>query len=164
MARTPLVLLDPREEYARLDHLCKPELFTRCTDADRLEECILDTSDTRLCHIFLPDSQRRLIDTVIPLFENRIFYVSCVDQWTVKNLGNAYNYPAYVKTFHAPSLLIHFFQVATLCLTCEVQRAIDGSVKQATLRDDNVAVLRLLIEELMNDNSLRLAVEAADSL
>ena len=164
-AGTHVVLLDTGNQYGRFHDLLKPDLFSRFIDTTTCVRCILASVNVCELHFFLPCSERALIGDTIGMFKKSKFYVSCVDQQTVNEVKNAQYHPMIsVEAFHARSLAICLFEAALLCLTAEVQSAVDDPDRQDALRQDKITLLRLIIEEELNNIHIRDGVQPNDHL
>ena len=158
----PLVLLDIQDEHEGFHEHLEAELFSRFTDADGWVNYILDNLNIRLHHLFLPDVERGLIDTAIPLFGNRIFYVSCANQQNMMEVENTHNHPMFVKAFLTELFPTFLYRAAVECLTDAITRIIDDPRREDMLQQAVFHILRLMGEEAVNHMNDQMAVEAED--
>jgi hypothetical protein len=117
-----LVLLDLQNEYERFERIFNAKLFCRFTTKT---QCLAHVSsrftNIRLLHFFIPKSEHIIIGANIVLF-NTIYYIYCIDQESINEMKQQYDFPMFVKIFNVESLSTYLRQAAIAHLIEQAER------------------------------------------
>lgn len=103
----PLVLLDLQSEYQRFEEIFDSQSFGRFTDrAQCLQHVSSRPANIRALHFFIPKSEHTIIDPNI-IFSNTIYYIYCMDDQSINEMNQTYQFPMFVKIFDVESLLMN---------------------------------------------------------
>jgi hypothetical protein len=117
-----LILLDLYNNYLHFEQQYDAQFFARFSDRNRFVLYVLSNRPrVSLFHFFIPNAENTLISTRI-LFKNTIFYIYCTDEAAVGIMKRTYNYPMFVKVFHADSLATYLHQAAVAYLVEYAER------------------------------------------
>ena len=119
-----LVLLDLQDKYIRFEQEYNAPFFSRFTNKNRCVLHVLSNGQSaRLLHFFIPNAENTMIRARVTLFKNTIFYIYCVDDETARTMERTYNYPMFVKAFHAEWLPTYLHQAAISHLVEQAERS-----------------------------------------
>jgi len=118
-----LVLLDLQNEYQRFERIFNPQLLCRF---NHKTQCLAYISsrltNIRLLHFFIPKSEHiEIIGDNISFF-NTIYYIYCMNQESINQMKEQYNFPMFFKIFHVESLSTYLRQAAIAHLIEQAER------------------------------------------
>ncbi|CAF0856539.1 unnamed protein product [Rotaria sordida] len=117
-----LVLLDLQDEHKNFETIFDSHIFCRFTNKIQcLEHVSSRLTNIRLLHFFIPKSEHIIIDARL-LFFNTIYYIYCIDQISINEMKQQYDYPMFVKIFHIKSLSTYLYQAAIAHLIEQAER------------------------------------------
>jgi hypothetical protein len=118
-----LVLLDLQDEHQRFERIFDSQLFCRFTNQIQCLEHVSPhrLTNIRLLHFFIPKSEHVVIGADI-VFLKTIYYIYCMDQTSINQMRQRYDFPMFVKIFNVKSLLTYLRQAAIAYFVEQAER------------------------------------------